>query len=119
MIDTSGAEESKGPGRSASQVAIPENPQITLATKFISGLKGDVADCIFFLDDNHVVYPAGHNIVVFHIEEKTQKAYPCIEGTEGITAMAIAKNRKTLAVAEKSDKTPIVTIYRVEDDRHG
>ena len=74
---------------------------------------------IFFLDDNQVVYPAGHNIVIYHLEDKTQKAYPCIEGTEGITAMAISENRKTLAVAEKSDKTPIVTIYRVDDDRSG
>ena len=60
------------------------------------------------------MYPSGHNIVVFHVEDKTQKAYPCIEGSEGITSMAISKNRKTLAVAEKSDKTPICTIYRVE-----
>jgi 6-phosphogluconolactonase (cycloisomerase 2 family) len=71
------------------------------------------------LDDNQVVYPAGHNIVIYHIEDKTQKAFPCIEGTEGITAMAISKNRRTLAVAEKSDKTPICTIYRVDDDRSG
>ena len=33
--------------------------------------------------------------------------------------MAITQNRRTLAVAEKSDKTPIVTIYRVDDDRSG
>jgi len=79
-----------------------------------------VADNIFFLDDNQVVYPAGHNIVVYHLEDKTQKAYPCIEGTEGITSMAISKNRKTLAVAEKSDKTPICTIYSVKnvDESH-
>ena len=31
--------------------------------------------------------------------------------------MAISKNRRTLAVAEKSDKTPICTIYRVDDER--
>ena len=119
-------EESKGPGRSAGQnqqVAgqgdQKENTQITLQTKFISGLKSDVTDNIFFLDDNQVVYPAGHNIVVYHLEDgpNTQKAYPCIEGSEGITSMAISKNRKTLAVAEKSDKTPIVTIYKVDDER--
>ena len=78
-----------------------------------------MANNIFFLDDNQVVYPAGHNIVIYHLEEKTQKAYPCIEGSEGMTAMAISENRRTLAVAEKSDKTPIVTIYRVDDDRSG
>ncbi len=93
---------------------------MTLQPKFISGLKADVADNIFFLDDNQVVYPSGHNIVIYHLEEKTtQKAYPCIDGTEGITSMAITHNRKTLAVAEKSDKTPIITVYKVEDERSG
>ena len=123
MIDTTGGaeaqiaqEETKGPGRGAGSTQA-ENTQITLATKFISGLKSDVSDNIFFLDDNQVVYPAGHNIVVYHLEDRTQKAYPCIEGSEGITSMAISKNRRTLAVAEKSDKTPICTIYRVDDER--
>ena len=64
-------------------------------------MKSDVADNIFFLDDSQVVYPAGHNIVIYHMEEKTQRTYPCIEGSEGITAMALSENRKQLAVAEK------------------
>ena len=114
-------EETKGPGRTAGGAggapAAVENPQIKLETKFISGLKPDVADNIFFLDDNQVVYPVGHNIVIYHLEDRTQKAYPCIEGSEGITSMAISKNRKTLAVAEKSDKTPICTIYSINDPR--
>ena len=76
-----------------------------------------MTDNIYFLDDNQVVYPSGHNIVIYHTEDKTIKTFPCIEGTEGVTAMAISKNRRTLAVAEKSDKTPIITIYRVDDDR--
>ena len=64
-----------------------------------------------------MVYPAGHNIVIYHLEDKNQKAFPCIEGTEGISSMAITHNRRTLAVAEKSDKTPIVTIYKIEDEK--
>ena len=71
------------------------------------------------MDDNQVVYPAGHNIVLYHLEEKSQKTYPCVEGSEGITAMALSENRKHLAVAEKTDKVPILTIYRVDDDRSG
>lgn len=78
----------------ASAKELPEYPQITLTSKFISGLKSDVANNIFFLDDNQVVYPAGHNIVLYHMEEKTQKMYPCIDGSEGITAMALSEGRK-------------------------
>ena len=84
MVETASAtaaaqEESKGgpsrqaaPGsQAASQAQLTENSQITLGTKFISGLKADVADNVFFLDDNQVVYPAGHNIVIYHLEDKT------------------------------------------------
>lgn len=66
-----------------------------------------------------MVYPCGHNIVIYHLEEKTQKTYPCIEGSEGITAMALSENRKSLAVAEKSDKVPILTVYKIDEDRSG
>ena len=31
--------------------------------------------------------------------------------------MALSENRRHLAVAEKTDKVPIMTIYRVDDDR--
>ena len=76
MVEQAATEEEKGrsnqnsgsAGASAPQVT--ENPQITLQTKFISGLKSDVANNIFFLDDNQVVYPAGHNIVIYHLEDK-------------------------------------------------
>ena len=111
-------EESKG-GRANLNSGSEENTQITLQSKFISGLKSDVTNNIFFLDDNQVVYPAGHNIVLYHMEEKNQKTYPCIEGSEGITAMALSENRRHLAVAEKTDKVPVFTIYRVDDDRSG
>lgn len=71
LAATHTVEETKGPapphhaasaGGSAAQ--LPENTQITLTSKYISGLKSDVTNNIFFLDDNQIVYPAGHNIVV-------------------------------------------------------
>lgn len=33
--------------------------------------------------------------------------------------MALSENRRHLAVAEKSDKVPILTIYRVDDEYRG
>ena len=43
---------------------------IQLVPKFLAGLKADVKDNVFFLDENNVIYPAGHNIVIYNIEEK-------------------------------------------------
>jgi hypothetical protein len=36
--------------------------------KFLSGLKTDVTNNIFFIEDNIVVYPAGHNIIIHNTE---------------------------------------------------
>ena len=85
--------------------------------KFISGLKGDVTDNIFLLDDTQVVYPVGHNIVIYNMDVKQQKVFQCYDGTEGITAMALSHQKKWLAVAEKCDKSPIVTVYRIENEK--
>jgi len=35
------------------------------------GLKGDVTNNCFFLDANTVIYPCGHNVVIFNKEDKT------------------------------------------------
>ena len=76
-------------------------------------MKGDVKDNIFFLNENEVIYPAGHNVVIFNIEDKTQRYIQGIDGTEGITALALTKSKRWLAVAEKHEKSPICTIYNM------
>ena len=42
-----------------------------LVPKFIAGMKADVTNNIFFLNDNTVLYPAGHNVVIYNLDEKT------------------------------------------------
>ena len=84
---------------------------------FISGIKGDVRDNIHFLDDQYIVYPVGHNIVIYNLDLKVQKVFECIEGTEGITAMALSANKRWLAVAEKTEKTPVCIVHRIDDEK--
>lgn len=36
------------------------------------GLKGDVQGNLFYYDDQRVIYPAGHNVVIYNVDEKTQ-----------------------------------------------
>ena len=80
--------------------------------KFFFGHKGDVRNNLFFLDHSTVCYPCGHNIVFYSIEDKSQKFIPCIEGSEGITAMALSSNKKQLAVCESATKA-ICAVYNV------
>lgn len=70
-------------------------------------------DNICYLDEQNVLYPAGHNIVIFNTEQKTQKFIPGTENTEGITAMTVSPNHKYVAVAEraKEGEKATVTIF--------
>ena len=89
-----------------------------LVPKFIAGMKADVNNNIFFLNDSTVLYPAGHNIVIYNMDDKQQTRYiPGIEGSEGITALALNRNKTHLAVAEKTHKTPICSVYNLETMR--
>ena len=62
----------------------------------------------FFLGDGTIVFIVGHNVVLHHLETKTQRFIPGLVESDGITAAAISSQRRHLALAEKNDNTPIV-----------
>jgi hypothetical protein len=41
--------------------------------RHVFGLKADVSSGIHYLEDNCVIYPAGHNIVLYSTDTKTQR----------------------------------------------
>ena len=84
-----------------------------VAPRHTYGIKADVKDNCCYLDEQTVIYPSGHNIVIFNTEQKTQKFIPGTENTEGITAMAVSPNHKYVAVAEraKEGEKAQVTIF--------
>ena len=85
----------------------------TVAPRHVFGIKADVKDTICYLDEQTVIYPSGHNVVIFNTDQKTQKFIPGTENTDGITAMAVSPNRKYVAVAEraKEGEKAQVTVY--------
>jgi len=52
--------------------------------------------------------------VLYNIEEKTQRYISGIEGSESITAMAVTRSKRYLAVAERTDSIPICSIYDLQ-----
>eukprot|EP00736_Rhodelphis_marinus_P001057 Rmarinus@m.11291 len=76
------------------------------------GVKSNVKNNIHFAEETIVTYPAGHNVVLYNTEQKTQKFIPGTEKQEGATAMCISPNRKYVAVAERGEK-PIINVYDV------
>jgi hypothetical protein len=77
----------------------------------MAGIKSDVKESVLYLEDGEVIYPCGHNVVFYNIADKTQRYISGIEGTQGITALALSKSKKWLAIAEKHEKAPVVSIY--------
>jgi len=79
--------------------------------KYSFGLKGDVANNVWYLDEQSIIYPSGANLVVFNIDQKVQKFIPCGAGSEGMTALAVSPNKRYAAVAEKKSERPTITIF--------
>ena len=48
-----------------------EPSNIILVPKFIAGMKADVHNNLFFLSDTTILYPAGHNVIIYNTDEKT------------------------------------------------
>ena len=78
---------SKPQTTSASQ---QQNSLLAATPKFMFGLKSDVRNNLHFLDNSTVCYPVGHNVVFYNLEDKSQYFLPGIEGSEGITALALS-----------------------------
>ena len=63
-----------------------------------------------YLDDEHILFPAGHQVVVEHLTSGTQEFLPGSPESDGITCLAMSPSKRYLAVAEHN-KTGTVLIY--------
>jgi WD40 repeat protein len=87
----------------------------SLQMKYMFGLKAGNPQ-VFHVDEHKVVYPAGHNIITYNIEDKLMQYYPSLENTTAITCVAISPQRRYLAVAENAEKA-VCIIYDTQTQR--
>ena len=83
----------------------------TAHPKYSFGLKGDVANNVWYLDEQSILYPSGANLVLFNVDQKVQKFIPCSVGSEGMTALAVSPNKRYAAVAEKKSDKPTISVF--------
>tara|TARA_B100000401_G_C52431507_1_gene542941 strand:- start:28 stop:309 length:282 start_codon:yes stop_codon:yes gene_type:complete len=57
-----------------------------------------------------VAYVAGHQLVLYHMETKTQRFIPGQADTEAITAIAFSQCKSYVAVAERAERG-VITVY--------
>jgi hypothetical protein len=77
----------------------------------MAGVKNEVNNNLHYMDETTVCYPVGHNIALYNTDERTQRYISGVEGSEAITAMAVTKSKKFIAVAERTERSPICIIY--------
>ncbi|KAI9149781.1 hypothetical protein H9P43_009960 [Blastocladiella emersonii ATCC 22665] len=82
-----------------------------VAHKHAFGLKADVRGNIHWLDDSTAVYPCGSNTVIYHAEARTQKFIPVQDTCDAITAMALAPNKRFIAIAERGELGASIVVY--------
>lgn len=86
-------------------------PALTAAARrYVFGFRGDVRDNVHYAEDGSVVYPSGHNVVLFSPDVRQQRLIPGTLESEGITALCVSGNKKLLAVAERSEKA-MINVY--------
>eukprot|EP00798_Chlamydomonas_sp_ICE-L_P031287 gene31290-6433_t len=87
--------------------------QSSISPRLVFGFRGDVYDNVAYAEDGSVVYPAGHNIVLYSPDTRQQRLIPGTMESEGISAMCVSANRKLLAVAERAEKA-MITVYDLQ-----
>ncbi len=89
-------------------------PVAVLSQSHIFGLNGNVKNNVIFINENVVIYPAANFVVVFNSETKIQKFIPISDDSDSISALAITPNKKILAVAERGEKGPSISIWDLQ-----
>ncbi|KAI8915085.1 quinon protein alcohol dehydrogenase-like superfamily, partial [Entophlyctis helioformis] len=83
---------------------------------YVFGIKNDIPDNIFYVEENTILYPAGSNIIIANVEQKSQRFIPISEPGDGISAVSVSADRHVFAVAEKSHR-PSIHIYDLHNYR--
>jgi WD40 repeat protein len=87
---------------------------VSLQYRHVFGLKANVKGTVHFTEETHVLYPAGHNTILYDQAQKTQtRFFSGSEGSEGISCLAVSPNKKFLAVCEKFQDRAICSIFDV------
>ncbi|TMW63634.1 hypothetical protein Poli38472_002575 [Pythium oligandrum] len=109
-----GANPNAGGATTSAAAAASSTNGPMLIPRYLFGIKGNVKNHIAFADENLVVYPCGHNVVIHNMESKEQQFIHGMEAGSigGITAMCVSANKRYVAIAEKAEKA-VVHIHDV------
>jgi len=73
----------------------------SLIPHYVYGVKSSIKNSLFFIDETTVIYPAGHNVVFWSLDQKTQRIISGTPDFDGISAIALTPNKRQVAIAER------------------
>ena len=76
---------------------------VTLTPRFIFGVNGQNKNNLFVVEEKKLLYVAGHNVIIFNVEDNTQFFIPGSEGTECINFITVSPTNRFLAICEKGE----------------
>jgi WD40 repeat protein len=106
------------PSNSPEKAGDKDSRAVSLQYRHVFGLKANVKGTVHFTEETHVLYPAGHNTILYATDQKTQtRFFSGSEGSEGISCLAVSPNRKFLAVCEKFQDRAICSVFDVNSGK--
>lgn len=90
---------------------------IVVAPKFMFGIAGHLKNNLHIIDDNKLLYVAGHNVIIFNTEESTQTFIPGSENTECINFITVSPGKKFLAICERGEVRAQCSIINLQHCR--
>lgn len=84
-----------------------------MVCRHIFGCRGDFLDGLHQVDDQVLLYAAGHSVILQNIESRAQRFIGGSQDTECISAVAITPSKRHVAVAERAEKGT-VTVFDLQ-----
>lgn len=76
---------------------------VSVSARHFFGVNTSIKDSVYLIgEDITLLYVAGHNIVLYRLDEKEQSFMAGSNDTEAITHVALAKSKKFISVCERS-----------------
>lgn len=98
-------------------MSLSMNSGVSITPRHFFGVNHEIKNSLFLVDDNTLLYPAGHTVVSnkLHEERAPQYFFPGSEGTEAITNLCKSVSGEYFAMCERAPEGEkgILTIYEV------
>ena len=73
-------------------------PALLLHRRHVFGVRNNVSSNLHYVDENVVVYPAGHNVVKYSMDSKLQEFINGSDSTLAITTVAVSASKRSVVL---------------------